>query len=172
MLQFESHGVRGGTWRGRLSGGTAPERVILSHHGETLAEATLTPDAEGWQVEVDLPGTVVDLIVGATSQGFYDGLLAAGVQLMLFERGLLHSKIMTVDGRMAMIGSANLDRRSFELNYEVNMGVFDPDFIAALDQRQASYAARSRALTLEEVRGWSAARRLRNNLLAIASPLL
>lgn len=59
MLQFESHGVRGGTWRGRLSGGTAPERVILSHHGETLAEATLTPDAEGWQVEVDLPGTVV-----------------------------------------------------------------------------------------------------------------
>lgn len=59
MLQFESHGVRGGTWRGRLSGGAAPERVILSHHGETLAEATLTPDGEGWRVEVDLPGTVV-----------------------------------------------------------------------------------------------------------------
>ncbi|MFN3525668.1 MAG: cardiolipin synthase [Paracoccus sp. (in: a-proteobacteria)] len=126
----------------------------------------------GVRVTMILPARNDSLIVGATSQGFYYGLLAAGVRLMLFEQGLLHSKIMTVDGRMAMIGSANLDRRSFELNYEVNMGVFDPDLVATLDERQASYAARSRQITLEEVRAWSRLRRLRNNLLALASPLL
>lgn len=59
MLQFESHNVRGGTWRGRLSGGAAPDRVVLSHQGETVAEARLTADGEGWRVEVDLPGAVV-----------------------------------------------------------------------------------------------------------------
>ena len=79
---------------------------------------------------------------------------------------------MTIDGDIAMIGSANLDRRSFELNYEVNMAVFDPALIAELDARQASYVRRSRRITLDEVRGWSLLRRLRNNLMALASPLL
>ena len=91
---------------------------------------------------------------------------------MLFRGGLLHSKIMTVDGRMGMVGSANLDRRSFELNYEVNMAVFDYEFVAELDARQDSYIARAREITLDEVRNWSVFRRLRNNLLALASPLL
>lgn len=59
MLHFESHGVRGGTWHGLLSGGAAPDRVVLSHQGEILAEARLTPEGEGWRVEVDLPGAVV-----------------------------------------------------------------------------------------------------------------
>ncbi|MDM7458110.1 MAG: cardiolipin synthase [Paracoccus sp. (in: a-proteobacteria)] len=126
----------------------------------------------GVRVTMILPARNDSLIVGATSQGFYHGLLSAGVRLMLFEPGLLHSKIMSVDGRMAMVGSANLDRRSFELNYEVNLAIFDPGLIAALDERQASYIARARQITLEEVRRWSALRRLRNNLLALAAPLL
>lgn len=126
----------------------------------------------GVQVTMILPARNDSLIVGATSQGFYYGLLAAGVRLMLFQDGLLHSKILTVDGRMAMIGSANLDRRSFELNYEVNMAVFDPDFVTCLDQRQQTYLDRATVITLDEVRDWSAWRRLRNNLLALASPLL
>ena len=92
--------------------------------------------------------------------------------LMLFRDGLLHSKILTVDGRIAMIGSANLDRRSFELNYEVNMAVYDPEFVGLLDARQASYVARADAITLDQVRAWSPWRRIRNNALALASPLL
>ena len=126
----------------------------------------------GVQVTMILPARNDSRVVGATSEGFYYGLLAAGVRLFLFEPGLLHAKIATVDGQMAMIGSANLDRRSFELNYEVNMALFDTDFVGQLDQRQASYVARARELTLQEVRDWSWARRLRNNLLALASPLL
>ncbi len=126
----------------------------------------------GVQVTMILPARNDSLIVGATAQGFYYGLLAAGVRLMLFEPGLLHAKVMTVDGRMAMLGSANLDRRSFELNYEVNMAIFDPDLVGQLDARQASYVARARPITLDQVRGWSLLRRLRNNLMALAAPLL
>jgi len=126
----------------------------------------------GVRVTMILPARNDSLIVGATAQGFYRGLLEAGVRLMLFEPGLLHAKIMTIDGRMAMIGSANLDRRSFELNYEVNMAIFDSGLVAELDARQDSYIARSHPITLSQVQGWSVLRRLRNNLMALAAPLL
>lgn len=126
----------------------------------------------GVEVVMILPARNDSLIVGATSQGFYHDLLSAGVRIMLFQEGLLHAKIMTVDHEMAMIGSANLDRRSFELNYEVNMTLFDDDMVVALHQRQQTYIDRAREITLDEVRGWSRLRRMRNNLLALASPLL
>lgn len=126
----------------------------------------------GVEVTLILPEHNDSLVVGATSQGFYYGLARAGVKIMLFRDGLLHSKILTVDGRMAMLGSANLDRRSFELNYENNVLFVCEDLTAAVDARQHSYIARARPLTLEEIRDWSALRRVRNNLLALATPLL
>ncbi|MBK4216210.1 cardiolipin synthase [Paracoccus caeni] len=137
-----------------------------------LDSAVRAAARRGVKVTMILPARNDSMVVGATSQGFYYGLLSAGVRIMLFEPGLLHAKIMTVDGRIAMVGSANLDRRSFELNYEVNMAVFDPELIAELDARQATYVERSREITLDEVRDWSVLRRLRNNLAALASPLL
>ena len=73
---------------------------------------------------------------------------------------------------MAIIGSANLDRRSFELNYELNMFLADPITVAALDIRLRSYLDRSRSVGVDEVRGWPWYQRLRNNILALASPLL
>ncbi|TJZ93360.1 cardiolipin synthase [Paracoccus gahaiensis] len=154
----------------------ARDRVVITtpyYVPDAALDAAIRAAARrGVHVTLILPARNDSLIVGATSQGFYYGLLAAGVRLMLFQDGLLHSKILSVDGRMAMIGSANLDRRSFELNYEVNMAVFDPEFVGMLDARQSSYAERAREISLDEVRDWSKGRRIRNNLLALASPLL
>lgn len=126
----------------------------------------------GVAVTMILPERNDSTIVAATSEGFYYGLLRAGVRVMLFRDGLLHAKIVTVDGRMALTGSANLDRRSFDLNYEVNMLVLDEAFTAALDERQADYVARARRLTLAEVEGWGRPRRIRSNLLALAAPVI
>ncbi|RMC37745.1 cardiolipin synthase [Paracoccus alkanivorans] len=154
----------------------ARERVTITtpyYVPDTALDSAICAAARrGVEVTMILPERNDSLVVGATSEGFYYGLLAAGVRLFLFRPGLLHAKILTVDGRMAMMGSANLDRRSFELNYEVNMALFDPGFVAELDERQQSYVERSREITLQEVRGWSWLRRLRNNLLALAAPLL
>ena len=154
----------------------ARDRVVITtpyYVPDAALDAAIRAAARrGVEVVMMLPARNDSLIVGATSEGFYYGLLAAGVKLHLFQGGLLHSKIMTIDGRMAMVGSANLDRRSFELNYEVNMAIFDRGFVGRIDERQRSYAERSREITLDEVRGWGLLRRLRNNLLALASPLL
>ena len=126
----------------------------------------------GVAVTLILPARNDSLLVRGASEGFYFGLLRAGVQILLFEQGLLHAKLVTVDGRVAMLGSGNLDRRSFELNYEMNLVVAGESFTGELDQRQQSYAARSRVLALAEVESWSFWRRIRNNLLALAAPLL
>lgn len=126
----------------------------------------------GVEVTLILPARNDSLFVGATSQGFYLGLLRAGVRLMLFEPGLLHAKLATVDGRIAMLGSANLDRRSFELNYEMNLIAVGEEVTGEIDARQQSYIDRSRQLSLAEVEAWPWWRRIRNNTLALATPLL
>jgi cardiolipin synthase len=65
-----------------------------------------------------------------------------------------------------------MDRRSFDLNYENNILLTDAALALALRERQDSYLARSRPVTLDEVRQWPVPRRLWNNLLAIAGPVL
>ncbi len=140
--------------------------------GSALDAAIRTVARSGIDVTMILPARSDSLVVQATSEGFYYGLVAAGVKLMLFPGGLLHAKIITVDGCMAMLGSANLDRRSFELNYEMNMLFLGGDLTAELDRRQQTYLARARRLDLDDIRGWSMWRRLRNNLLALAAPIL
>ena len=60
-----------------------------------------------------------------------------------YEGGLLHTKSLTLDGEVTLIGSANMDRRSFELNYENNILFYDPALTAEMRKRQDDYLARS-----------------------------
>lgn len=154
----------------------ARERLVITTPyyvpDSALDAAIRTAARRGVDVTVILPARGDSLVVQATSEGFYYGLVSAGVRLMLFQGGLLHAKIITVDGRMAMLGSANMDRRSFELNYEMNMLFLGGDLTERLDQRQQSYIDRARPVELDEIRRWSVWRRLRNNLLALAAPIL
>ena len=111
-------------------------------------------------------------IVAAASRSYYTELLAAGVQIYEYVGGLLHTKSLTLDGQVALIGSANMDRRSFELNYENNILICDPDMTAQLHQRQLQYVAQSQQVTAEQVAHWPASRRLWNNTIAILGPVL
>ena len=111
-------------------------------------------------------------IVAATSESYYEDLIKAGIELYEYRRGLLHAKTMVVDRAVALIGSANLDRRSFELNFENNILFADRNFAAAVRDRQADYLADSDRVTAEEVARFGLARRLWQNLLATMSPVL
>src|SRR5690606_20304808 len=83
-------------------------------------------------------------VVGAASRSYYADLLAAGVKIHEYEGGLLHTRSLAVDGEIMLIGSANMDRRSLELNYENNILVYDRELTEALRERQRSYLERSR----------------------------
>jgi cardiolipin synthase len=73
---------------------------------------------------------------------------------------------------MTLIGSANLDRRSFELNYENNIFFSDTRLTQAICERQMSYIAKSKSVSRADVAAWSWRYRVRNNVMAILSPLL
>ena len=126
----------------------------------------------GVDTTIIFPARNDDFAVGGASRSLYEEMLIAGVKVYEFQPGLLHTKSITVDRRMTLIGSANMDRRSFDLNYENNILLVDAALTRDLRERQASYLARSRQVTLDEVRKWSITRRLWNNALAIAGPVL
>jgi cardiolipin synthase len=73
---------------------------------------------------------------------------------------------------VTLIGSANMDRRSFELNYENNILLYDRALTGDVRRRQASYIAQSRPVTGETLAGWTGRRRLWNNMIAMLGPVL
>ncbi len=81
-----------------------------------------------------MPGPHIDKrFVQLASESDYETLLDAGVRLSAYQPTMLHAKIMTVDGLVANIGSANFNSRSLSLDEEVNMVVFDPQVVTVLD---------------------------------------
>ncbi len=84
----------------------------------------------------------------------------------------MHTKSLTLDGEVTLIGSANMDRRSFELNYENNILVFDPALTAEVRRRQDTYLTQSRPVTADMVAQWSMILRLWNNTIAMLGPVL
>ena len=139
---------------------------------ESLQNALCTTAYRGIDTTVVFPARNDSWIVAAASRSYYADLLAAGVKIYEYEGGLLHAKSLTLDGEISLIGSANMDRRSFELNYENNILVHDPALTAAMRERQQSYITRSRSVTMETVAAWSMPRRLWNNLIATLGPVL
>ncbi len=105
----------------------------------------------GVDVTIVFPARNDDFAVGATSRSYYEDLLTAGVKIHEYQPGLLHTKSMAVDGELALIGSANMDRRSFDLNYENNILLHDPALTSTMRARQDAYIADSRPVTLATV---------------------
>lgn len=139
---------------------------------EAIQAAFCAAARRGVEVTVIFPARNDDFAVGATSRSYYAALLEAGVRIYEFLPGLLHTKSLTLDGRTTLIGSANMDRRSFDLNYENNILFVDEALTQAVRQRQQSYLARARRIEAAEVARWGLARRLWNNTLAIVGPVL
>lgn len=154
----------------------ATERIVVTTPyyvpDHALHVALCSAAERGVKVDLVLPARNDSRIVGAASESLYPDLIRAGVRIHLFEPGLIHSKIVTVDGLYGMIGTANLDHRSFDLNYENSLLFQCADVTAALDERQMSYIARAHPIDSADLARWSLLRRLRNNTVALASPLL
>ena len=86
--------------------------------------------------------------------------------------GLLHAKTVVVDRTIGLIGSANLDRRSFELNFENNILFADEAFAGAVRDRQDEFIAVSDLVTRSDVDSFGFAARLWQNSVAMVSPIL
>lgn len=139
---------------------------------ESLQNALCSSAYRGVKTTMILPAHNDSWIVGGASRSYYADLLAAGVVIREYPDGLLHTKSLTIDGEITLIGSANMDRRSFELNYENNILFRDAELTAAMRGRQLQYLARSQPVTREMVAMWPWQRRFWNNTLALLGPVL
>ena len=139
---------------------------------EQLLFALTSAARRGVKTVMAVPKRCDSRVVGATCQSYYEDLLNAGIELYEYRRGLLHAKTILVDRSAGLIGSANLDRRSFELNFENNILFSDRQFAAAVHDRQAQYLADSDRVTHDTVASFGIGRRLWQNLLATMSPVL
>ena len=139
---------------------------------EALQSALCAAAQRGVTTTLQLPARNDSLVVSAASRSYYAELLAAGVVIAEYHGGLLHSKLLTVDEDLCLIGSANLDRRSFELNYENNLLCHDRELTTALRQRQQQYLQHCSLASPEQVSAWPLWRRLWNNAVAMLGPLL
>jgi phosphatidylserine/phosphatidylglycerophosphate/cardiolipin synthase-like enzyme len=84
----------------------------------------------------------------------------------------LHTKSVTVDREITLIGSANMDRRSFDLNFENNILLYDQALTADMRQRQQVYISKSQRITKQMVASWRMPRLLWNNTIATLGPVL
>jgi cardiolipin synthase len=139
---------------------------------ESLQTALLSAAARGVDVTLVVPAKVDSRLVRYASRAPQTDLLAAGVRVALFQGGLLHTKSVTVDGRLSLFGSVNLDPRSLRLDFEITLAVYDAAFTRDLRALQQSYLDRSEMLTLDECRGRGALERFAENAARLAGPLL
>jgi cardiolipin synthase len=139
---------------------------------ESMQDALCATARRGIETTIIFPAKNDSREVAAASNSYYRELLKAGVNIHEYVGGLLHTKSMVIDDELTLIGSANMDRRSFELNYENNILFFDPDLTADVRRRQDEYLSHSQVVTIAMVDRWSMARRLWNNAVAMLGPVL
>ncbi len=111
-------------------------------------------------------------LVAMAGRAYYEPLLEVGVKIFLHRQGLLHAKTITVDDSFALLGSSNLDIRSFYLNFELNVLMYGPQITRELRFAQQSYLNGSRPLTLDEWRQRPLWRRYAQHAAALLSPIL
>jgi cardiolipin synthase len=139
---------------------------------EQLLFALTSAARRGVKTIMALPKKCDSRVVAGTSRSYFEDLLKAGIQLYEYRCGLLHAKTMVVDRRIGLVGSANLDRRSFELNFENNIMFAAREFAQAVRKRQEEYLADSDPFTREDLARFGIFQRLGQNLLATMSPVL
>lgn len=139
---------------------------------ESIQSALCATAYRGVDTTMIFPARNDSWIVAAASRSYYQDLLAAGIKIYEYEGGLLHTKSLTLDNEVTLIGSANMDRRSFDLNYENNILFYDPALTAIVRKRQSDYVASSREITADTVAAWPMSRRLWNNTIATLGPVL
>ena len=118
---------------------------------ELAREAMVAALKRGVKIQIILPGRYIDkTLVRSASRGTWGSLLAAGAEIFEFQPTMFHCKVLVVDGLWVSIGSTNFDNRSFKLNDEANLNVYDPQFAERQIADFQADMARARQITLQE----------------------
>lgn len=126
----------------------------------------------GVEVQLIVPMTLDTHLGQYASQASYGELLAAGVDIQRFGSGLLHTKAVLVDEAMTIFGTVNMDMRSFYLNLELSLIIYESGVNAVLSEIMDTYVQQSEPLTEATWKARSSLERFLENLLRLAGPVL
>jgi cardiolipin synthase len=119
---------------------------------QQVVDALVAAAKRGVDVKLVLPGVSDHGLVMYAGQAFYEPLLAGGVKIFQLQVAVLHAKTAVIDEAWSTIGSANIDRRSFIHNYELNVVVIDPAFGRDMESAFNEDLRDSKEVTLEKWR--------------------
>lgn len=136
---------------------TAKKSIVITNPyfvpDETILSAVKSAAYRGVEVTIINSEAIDQWLVGHAMRSFYKELLESGIKIYLYKKPtLLHSKHITIDDDIAVIGSSNMDIRSFELNLECVLVAYDKQVVSDLKKVQKQNLARSRQLNLSN---WS-----------------
>lgn len=132
----------------------ARERVVITTPyfvpDEPFLQALRSAALRGVAVHLVVSKHANQFVTQLAQRSYYDALLNVGVRVHLYKPHFLHAKHLSIDNDIAFIGSANIDIRSFALNAEINMVIYDPAVVAGLRAVEEGYFANSEILAAAE----------------------
>ena len=101
---------------------------------DSILDALKQAAISGIDVRLMMPAKSDSAIVGAASKFYFRELLHAGVKIFMYKKGFVHAKTVVADTRLSVVGTANMDIRSFDLNFEIMSVIYGPNFAEQLEK--------------------------------------
>ncbi|MBW1644881.1 MAG: cardiolipin synthase [Deltaproteobacteria bacterium] len=139
---------------------------------EPLSAALELAARMGREVKLVLPERSNHPLVDLAGGSFLPELLEAGVKIYRYQPRMIHAKLIVIDDRLAVVGTVNMDIRSFQLNFELATFLYSPGDVAAVAAVMTRVIADSRVVTREELAGRSRLRVFAEDICRVFSPVL
>ena len=139
---------------------------------EPMKEALKIAALSGVDVRIMVPGSPDHFFMEWILSANMGELMECGIKIYKYNKGFIHSKTIIADGKVSSIGTANLDIRSFQLNFEINAIIFDNDFTKEQEEIFNRDIKNSMLVTIEEYNNRSRSIRIKEALIRLIAPIL
>lgn len=154
----------------------AEEEVIITTPyfipGESVMDTIIMAANSGVKVKLLVPGISDSKLVDAAARSYYTMLLQEGVEIYLYNKGFVHAKTLVADKKLSIVGTANMDIRSFDLNFEVIALIYDEAFAEELNQSFEDDLKYAEKIDPEEWKNRPKYRQLIEKIAGLLSPML
>jgi cardiolipin synthase len=139
---------------------------------QSVLEALKTAARSGIDVRIMIPNQPDHLFVYSANTSFVGEMLEAGARCYRYSKGFIHSKTISIDGRILSVGSSNMDVRSFKLNFEINAFIYDPEVAEIYEQIFKKDLEDSNEITMEEYQKRSWTMKVKESFSRLLSPIM
>lgn len=139
---------------------------------ESLLKAIKSAALSGVDVRIIFPKIADHKIVNIASYSYFEEILRAGGKVYLYNKGFIHSKVVIIDDKIASAGTANMDLRSFMLNFEVNAFIYDEEVIRVMTDDFFEDLSHCEELNLEVFKNRNIIQKIKESVARLFSPIL